>query len=439
MSVRCVAAAVVCTWAAALGAQEPVVATSTVFSRYADRILKVQVVETGSSAKSAIGTGFFVSADGLMLTNFHVIAERIHDPENSRVEVIDAAGVASPVEVVAVDVVHDLAVLRTGIPSPRHFALDSVRVLQGERLYSLGHPSDLGLSIVEGTYNGNLQHTLYPKIHFTGSINPGMSGGPTITEDGRVVGVNVSTMGEQRGFLVPRANAAAIVARVTAPDFAPSEDFLDDMARQLMAYQAAYLDSLFTGDPKMVNVGRFRVVSEPSSIFRCWGDAERDNEMLFERLWHSCETDDEVFIANDQSSAIVGITHEALESDGLNAARFASLYTQRFGADNTPAGDEKHVTEWECGTRNVRVERTATTLRSALCLRRLIKFDGLYDAVLKVAVLGRRDHGLVSTLRLSGASYGNIERLTQRYMELVQWCDAACVADAVGGGRDDGR
>ena len=112
---------------------------------------------------------------------------------------------------------------------------------------------------------------------------------------------------------------------------------------------------------------------------------------------------------------------------------------RRFGSDNTPVGDEKHVTEWQCGTRNVRVELTATTVRSALCLRRLVKLDGLYDAVLKVAVLGRRDHGLVSTLRLSGASYENIERLTQRYLELVQWCDAACVADAAGGGRDDGH
>lgn len=403
----------------ALGAQEPVIATATVFSRFADRILKVQVVETGSSAKTSIGTGFFVSADGLMLTNFHVIAERIHEPENSRIEVIGADGVASPVEVIAVDVVHDLAVLRTGIPSPGFFSLQPVTVPQGERLYSLGHPSDLGLSIVEGTYNGNLQHTLYPKIHFTGSINPGMSGGPTITENGRVVGVNVSTMGEQRGFLVPRAEAAAIVARVAAADFTPSADMLGDMARQLTAYQSAYLDRLFVGEQTMVNVGRFRVVSEPSPIFRCWGDAERGNEMLYERLWHGCATDDEVFIAGEQSSGIVEIEHEAFASKGLNAARFAALYTERFGVDNTPAGSEKHVTEWECGTRNVKAG--ATTMRSVLCLRRLKKLTGLYDAVLKVAVLGARDHGLISTLTLSGAAYGNIERLTVRYLELISW------------------
>jgi len=55
------------------------------------------------------------------------------------------------------------------------------------------------------------------------------------------------------------------------------------------------------------------------------------------------------------------------------------------------------------------------------CLRRLKKLDGLYDAVLKVAVLGARDAGLISTLTLSGATYGSIERLTTQYVNLVSW------------------
>lgn len=400
-------------------AQELVMATSTVFSRYADRILKVQVIEIGSSAKASIGTGFFVSADGLMLTNYHVIAERIHEPENSRVEVIGPDGAATEVEVIAVDVVHDLAVLRTGMSTPHHFMLEPVTIPQGARLYSLGHPSDLGLSIVEGTYNGNLRHTLYPKIHFTGSINPGMSGGPAITDAGRVVGVNVSTMGEQRGFLVPRSEAAALLAKAQAPGYAPPHDMLGEIARQLTAYQADYLAGLFTDSSKMVGVGRFNVPSEPSPIFRCWGDAERESDLLYERLLHSCSTDDEVFIAGEQSSGIVEIEHEALVSKGLNAARFAALYSRRFGSDNTPEGDEKHVTAWECATRNVKT--SAATMRTVLCVRRLRKLDGLYDAVLKVAVLGARDTGLISTLTIAGAAYENIERLTSRYMERISW------------------
>lgn len=397
----------------------PKIATSTVFARYSDHILKIQVMETASSAKASIGTGFFVSGDGLMVTNYHVVSEWVQEPENYRIEVVDREGEAREVSVVAVDVVHDLAVLRTGMTTPRHFTLGAVAPRQGDRLYSLGHPSDLGLSIVEGTYNGNLKHTLYPKIHFTGSINPGMSGGPTITESGRVVGVNVSTMGEQRSFLVPEAQATALVARVRAPGFTPATNLQQEITAQLTAYQSEYLETLLEGESKMTEVGAFRVVTEPSPVFRCWGGAERSEDLLYEQFWHRCATDDEVYIASDQSSGVVRIVHEALESKGLNAARFSVLYTQRFADDNTPSGDEKHVTKWKCTTRNVATP--GTPVRAVLCLRALRKLDGLYDAVLKVAVLGQPGRGLVSTLTLSGASFGNIERLTTRYLERISW------------------
>jgi hypothetical protein len=52
------------------------------------------------------------------------------------------------------------AALRAAVRPLEHFALGPATVRQGDRLYSLGHPNDLGLSIVEGTDNGLLQHTL---------------------------------------------------------------------------------------------------------------------------------------------------------------------------------------------------------------------------------------------------------------------------------------
>ena len=54
-------------------------------------------------------------------------------------------------------------------------------LLKGDRVLAMGHPRDLGLSIVEGTYNGQVEHVLTPRLHFTGPLNPGMSGGPAVT------------------------------------------------------------------------------------------------------------------------------------------------------------------------------------------------------------------------------------------------------------------
>jgi hypothetical protein len=402
-----------------LSAQEGGVETPHVFNRYADQVVKVQVIEAGSSAKAGVGSGFFVNDAGDVITNYHVIAELVHDPERYRAELVDATGATSGVAIVAIDVVYDLAVLRAELRPSRHFVLAEASVAQGTRLYSLGHPGDLGLSIVEGTFNGLLQHTLYPKIHFTGSINPGMSGGPTITHDGRVIGINVSTAGNQVSFLVPVARAIALLERAAGKAAAQPTELLAEVGRQIVAYQSEYLAGMFAREGKTVELGPYRAPTEPATFFRCWGDARRQPNLRYQKVTHSCSTDDYVYIAGDQETGLVELTHELIMTTSLNRFRFGALYTSIFGADNTPAGTVEHVTNWQCKTRNVRNE--TTPLRAALCVRRYRKFDGLYDAVLQTAVLGRRDSGLVSTLRLSGVSYENIAVLTKRYLERITW------------------
>jgi serine protease Do len=404
--------------AAPLPAQESRTVTSGVFQRYAEQIVKIEVVETGSAARVSLGTGFFVDDDGTVVTNYHVISEYVHDPERHRIELMHASGTV-PLTVRAVDVVHDLAVLQSEVRPQRHFALARVDIAQGERLYSLGHPNDLGLSIVEGTFNGHLQHTLYPKIHFTGSINPGMSGGPTISDDGRVVGINVATSGEQVSFLVPVERAIALVERASSPGYEPPDSMLHEIGRQIAEYQAVYLDGMFGDSAKLVELGPYRAVTEPAPFFRCWGYATRERELPYERVSHRCSTDDYVFIAGDQRSGTVGVTHQLLTTESLSPTRFHSLYSAVFGEDNTPGGAEEHVTKWRCATRNVRSE--TTPMRAVLCLRRYRKLDALYDAVLKVAVLGAGDSGLVSTLSLSGVTQESIDTLSQRYLERITW------------------
>jgi hypothetical protein len=378
-----------------------------------------RVVETGSAAKASVGSGFFVTDRGHVVTNYHVISSLVHAPERYRAEMIDAGGAARPVRVLGFDVVHDLAILGTDARPAAHFALAGDPVAQGDRLYAMGHPRDLGLSIVEGTYNGNLPHTLYPRLHFTGSINPGMSGGPTIAEGGRVVGVNVSTAGDQLSFLVPADRAAALLARVLGAGGGPPGRTLADVGAQLRAYQDAYLRGMFDGATPMVDLGPFRVVTQPAPFFRCWADASRQEERTYEKVDHRCSTDDYVFVAGDQTSGVVALKHELLSTRTLNPLRFFALYAKSYARDETPSGEEEHVTSWRCGTRNVR--HGATPARATLCLRRYRKLGALYDGVLRVAVLGRGDAGLVSTLTMTGVTYENVDRLSRRYLERISW------------------
>src|SRR5262245_34935193 len=404
----------------AVGQENPDLTTPTVFRRFAGRVVKVEVRESDAGAKAGVGSGFFISPNGHIVTNYHVIADLIHNPDRYRAEVVYGSRTSKKVTILAIDVVHDLAILHTDLASPDYFTLGTAPVRQGDRLYSLGHPSDLGLSIVEGTHNGLLQHTLYPKLHFTGSINAGMRGGPAITADGRVVGIDVSTSGNQISFLVPVERAARLAATALSSTYRPPARLIDDVGKQMMAYQDVYLKELFTDRSKTVQLAGYRVVTEPAPFFRCWGDATRRKELPYERANHRCSTDDYVFIASEQQSGIVSVTHELITTASLSASRFFAAYSGIFQTDNTPPGDEEHVTSWRCKTRNVR-NAAARPMRVVLCMRRYYKLGELYDSMLKVAVLGRKDSGLVSTLTLSGVSFENVARLTSRYLERIQW------------------
>ncbi|HJR62312.1 MAG TPA: serine protease [Gemmatimonadaceae bacterium] len=406
--------------AAIASAQAGPAGTADVFRQYADQVVKVQVVETDASARAELGSGFFVTARGHIVTNYHVVAKLVHEPDRYRAEVITRGGETHRVSILGVDVIHDLAVLASELRPAKYFELTASEPTHGERLYSLGHPRDLGLSIVEGTYNGHLRHTLYPKIHFTGSLNPGMSGGPTLSPAGRVVGVNVSTAGNQVSFLVPAERAARLLATVLAPEFSRSDSLLGEVARQIRDNQDVYLAGIFGEASPTVRLGQFVLPTEPAPFFRCWGDATRNEEQPYEIVDHYCSTDDHVFISGEHWSGIVELDHRLLSTEELNPLQFFSLYTSNFQwGGELSAASSAAVTEFRCETRNVRVP--TMRLRTVLCVRRYRKLDGLYDAVLKAAALGGGTTGVVTTLTLSGVSFENIQTLSKRYLESIAW------------------
>ncbi len=242
-------------------------------------MVKLEVVEAGAAGRAELGSGFFVG-QGDVITNYHVISKLVHDPERYRAELVEPSGTRRPARVMGVDVVHDLAVLRSDHAPDLFFTLVPVDIEQGLRLYALGHPADLGLSIVEGTYNGLLEHTLYDRIHFTGSINPGMSGGPAITESGQVVGINVSTAGDQLSFLVPVQRALDLLAETRRPDYAVPESFIERVGAQIRDYQELYLEPLFKTDPSTVVIDGYRLPTQPADFFNCWGDIASDSLTL---------------------------------------------------------------------------------------------------------------------------------------------------------------
>ncbi|HEX7232127.1 MAG TPA: serine protease [Candidatus Binatia bacterium] len=394
--------------------------TAEIFKQFSEQVVKIEVVESGSGAKASVGSGFFATERGQIVTNYHVVSKLIHSPDRYRIDIVAASGQMGQAAVLAFDVIYDLAVLRIDRSVKGFLRFETAPVAQGTRLYSLGHPQDLGLTIVEGTYNGLLQHSLYPKVHFTGSLNPGMSGGPAVTHAGKVVGINVATEGEQISFLVPAARAVSLLEKAANIEKPSTANFLAEVGRQIQANQARYLDGIFSNTTPSVTLGPYSLPTKPAEFFRCWADALRRKELPYVVISHDCSTDDYIFVSSEQSSGIVRFYHQLLSTEELNPARFFTLYSSQVQAGNVALfGNEEEVTPFRCLTRNLQTQ--GGKLKGVLCARQYVKLPGLYDAVFRGATLGARNVGLVTTLSLSGVSFENVQTLTRRYGEAIRW------------------
>ena len=60
-------------------------------------------------------------------------------------------------------------------------------------------------------------------------------------------------------------------------------------------------------------------------------------------------------------------------------------------------------------------------MKVALCLRAYRRLPGLYDAVLRAAVLGARTRGAETSLALSGVSAATVQRVVGRYLGVIEW------------------
>ena len=126
------------------------------FERSRADVLQVLIMDEESDQKAAIGSGFRLAGGSWVATNFHVISEAVHAPDQYRVEVIDGDGNKVAAEIEHFDVVHDLGLLSLSDEPVKQGGLDvsERELVKGETVYSVGNPYDLGQTIVPGTFNG---------------------------------------------------------------------------------------------------------------------------------------------------------------------------------------------------------------------------------------------------------------------------------------------
>jgi regulator of sirC expression with transglutaminase-like and TPR domain len=148
------------------------------------------------------GTGFVVSADGIIATNFHVIGE------HRKFKIRFKNGKSySPVSILALDRENDLALIKIDAQNLPYLNLgDSDEISPGQSIFSIGNPLGFSHSVSRGVIAAIRELELgdgRPLVQVAIPIEPGSSGSPTLDLDGKVVAILAIKSGGAMGFGIP--------------------------------------------------------------------------------------------------------------------------------------------------------------------------------------------------------------------------------------------
>ena len=415
---------------AAQGGAAPVVSASArrLYERSKGQLLQIRTLLKTQDSQASVGSGFLVSDDGHVVTNYHVISQFALEPDSYRLRYATTDGQGGALELLDFDARRDLALLRAvddgkgpGLKGrgALTFRPQTQPLAKGERIYSMGNPHDVAFAVVEGNYNGLVERSFDPLIYYAGGINPGMSGGPVLDEDGFVVGVNVSTMlfAQQVSFLVPGEFAAALVQRSLAakPIRTAAWSRLRD---QLTKYQDELVTRFVAQPWESANHARYRLPVPKQDFMRCWGrSTSADTKGLdFERS--QCRMDHAIFVGGNLQTGWLDMSHEAYDGEKLGALRFARQYSGSFRNERLGSSD-KSRTAPHC--KEQFVDRAGLPLRAVVCLRAYRKLEGLHDVSILVTTVDAATQGALGRFDARGVSFDNALKLAAHYLEGFAW------------------
>lgn len=395
-------------------------------------VVSIRTLVGNGTEPVSTGSGFFVGATGRLVTNHHVVGLALRKPSHYRIQLKLPGGATATAQIVGFSLADDLAVLQLSTPLPAGMtwiglAKSLPTPKDGSAIYAFGDASGMGVVSTRGHYSGLLDKAGFERYHFTGTLNPGMSGGPAVDQRGQLIGVNAArrTDAEQMSFLVPAARVHALVARTAQSSALDPAAVAAEVRRQLEGFHAQLAQVALSGDQTSARYGPYRVPEFGGARLKCGpiNDAsadDRDEPRPTEVQGATCRMVNSLDWGDDIIIGHVEYSHRHFRAMSLNGWRFNTamdnLHRQRLGesASNVMAAAQ-------CVDKFTRSGRDGRLpVRLTWCTQAYREFEGVYDVWISVLTRDRPNEALLSKLQIYGVSWAQAQAYTRRLLEGIE-------------------
>lgn len=404
-----------------------------VYRKVQEAAYQVLTAPQPDAPKMSYGTGFAVSRDGKLITNYHVVAGALHKPKESKI-FVGVKGVKVEAKVIAFSVWRDLALINIQKELPEALVLAPQEPDIGEKIFSVGIPEDLNLSLIEGVYNGLVTEGPYEKIHMSAPLNSGMSGGPVVNSRGEVVGVNVSTkiFSQNLSFAVPVrfvVELQAEAARLTGGSLSSTEEsshgragiFHQEVEEQLNKVQQVIADSWKNKPQQKLRLGKWELPKLGQNL-KCWSEPYIHPKQKYEKYSEQCRINSGIYLKEGVYTGSYEMTYRLFTNKSLNLWQLIDLFNnERLRSSLLSYGfkyseNEEDATRFDCWSGTVNTSSGGDVLAS-YCMRGYIDYRDLYDLQLRFVTLSNWQEVLTYDATLSGFKLENIKHFIEEQLD----------------------
>jgi serine protease Do len=198
----------------------------TPFGDFFDKFFDSPGAPSGDFRQQSLGSGVILSANGYILTNYHVVTQSGEDKPVDRINITMRGDDSTkyPGKIVAYDKWTDLAVVKIASDKPLTVASfgDSDAMRVGDWVLAIGSPFGLDSTVTAGIVSAKgrdiergREGQFKRYIQTDAAINPGNSGGPLVNMAGQVIGINTAIATERGsydgvGFAIPSNTARKV-------------------------------------------------------------------------------------------------------------------------------------------------------------------------------------------------------------------------------------